>query len=55
MVQAGRPSAGLEPKVLWLKTGLALAGHRRFRAQNSSQLAIVRLAVFEVTRRGKHL
>jgi hypothetical protein len=45
MVQAGARPAGFEPKVLWLKTGLALARRRRFRAQNSSQLAIVRLAV----------
>jgi hypothetical protein len=52
MVQAGEGLAGFEPKVLWLKTGLALAGGRRFRAQNSSQLAIVHPAVFEVTRRG---
>jgi len=52
MVQASEAAAGLEPKVLWLKTGLALAGGRRFRSQNSSQSAIVRLAVFEVTRRG---
>jgi branched-chain amino acid transport system substrate-binding protein len=50
MVQSDGHPAGLEPKVLWLETGLALAGSRRFRAQNSSQLALVGLAVFEVTR-----
>jgi len=34
MVQPGRQAGRTEPKVLGLQTGLALAGSRRFRAQN---------------------
>jgi branched-chain amino acid transport system substrate-binding protein len=55
MVQPGGHPAGLEPKVLWLKSGLALAGSRRFRAQNSSQLAIVRVGRVRSNEEGEYM